>query len=57
MSNFHESDIVPLIEATNVKPMVNQIRYFIGNTQDNITNYCQENDILVEAFATAREAA
>ena len=51
VSNFHKSDIVPLIEATNVKPMVNQIRYFIGNTQDNITNYCQENDILVEAYS------
>lgn len=51
VSNFHKKDIEPLIEATNVKPMVNQIRYFLGNTQPNITNYCQANDILVEAYS------
>ena len=31
VSNFHKKDILPLIEATGFKPMVNQIRYFIGN--------------------------
>ena len=51
VSNFHEKDIRPLIEATGVKPMVNQIRFFIGNTQEPITKYCQENDILVEAYS------
>lgn len=51
VSNFHPEDIVPLIEATKVKPMVNQIRYFIGNTQEKVTTYCQENDILVEAYS------
>lgn len=51
VSNFHVNDILPLIEATNFKPMVNQIRYFIGNTQDVITNYCQQNDILIEAYS------
>lgn len=51
VSNFHPSDIEALIKETNVKPMVNQIRYFIGNTQDKITKYCQENDILVEAYS------
>lgn len=51
VSNFQVSDITPLIEATNFKPMVNQIRYFIGNTQNHITTYCQENDILIEAYS------
>ena len=51
VSNFHPGDIIPLIEATGVKPMVNQIRYFIGNTQQHITTYCQKNDILVEAYS------
>ena len=51
VSNFHPSDIKPLIEATNVKPMVNQIRFFLGNTQPSVTNYCQENDIIVEAYS------
>ena len=51
VSNFHVKDIEALIKATNFKPMVNQIRYFIGNTQEAITSYCQANDILVEAYS------
>ncbi len=51
VSNFHPENIEPLIKATNVKPMVNQIRYFLGNTQPRVTNYCQQNDILVEAYS------
>lgn len=51
VSNFAVKDITALIEATGVKPMVNQIRYFIGNRQDAITDYCQANEILVEAYS------
>lgn len=51
VSNFSISDIEYLIEKTNFKPMVNQIRYFIGNTQETLTKYCQDNNILVEAYS------
>ncbi len=51
VSNFHPKDIKAIYDATNVKPMVNQIRYFLGNTQPNITTYCRDNDILVEAYS------
>lgn len=51
VSNFHVKDIVALIEATGFVPAVNQIRYFIGNTQDQITKYCQEKGILIEAYS------
>ena len=51
VSNFHVKDIEALIEATGFKPMVNQIRFFIGNTQENITKYCQENNILIQAYS------
>ena len=51
VSNFLESDIKPLIEATGFKPMINQIRYFVGNTLRKLTKYCQDNDILVEAYS------
>lgn len=51
VSNFHVSDIENLIERTAFVPMVNQIRYFIGNTQSEITDYCQEQGILVEAYS------
>lgn len=51
VSNFHVSDIEALVKATGVAPIVNQIRYFIGNTQPAITDYCQKNNILIEAYS------
>ncbi|MGN0804519.1 MAG: aldo/keto reductase [Candidatus Coproplasma sp.] len=51
VSNFHPEHITPLIEATGVKPMVNQIRYFVGNTQEKVSGYCQREGILVEAYS------
>ncbi len=51
VSNFHPKDIISLIEATSFTPHVNQIRYFIGNTQKETTRFCQENNILVEAYS------
>ncbi len=51
VSNFHEADIKAVWDYTGVKPMVNQIRYFLGNTQPALTKYCQDNDILVEAYS------
>ena len=51
VSNFHPENIEPLIKATGVTPMVNQIRYFVGNTQDGICDYCQKHDILIEAYS------
>lgn len=51
VSNFHVKDIEAITQATGVLPMVNQIRYFIGNTQPTITDYCQKNNILIEAYS------
>jgi len=51
VSNFLPEDIIPLAEATGVMPMANQIRYFIGNTQPKVCEYCQNNNILVEAYS------
>lgn len=51
VSNFHESEITPLIAATGVTPAVNQIRFFIGNTQEAVTGYCRKAGILVQAYS------
>lgn len=51
VSNFAVKDIEAIVNATGVKPTVNQIRYFIGNRQDAITDYCQSNGILIEAYS------
>lgn len=51
VSNFHPENIEPLINATGVIPAVNQIRYFVGNTQDHICDYCKDKGILIEAYS------
>lgn len=51
VSNFQPTDIEPLIEATGFVPHVNQIRFFISNTQEHIVKYCKEKNILIEAYS------
>lgn len=51
VSNFLINDIKPLIDATGFAPMVNQIRYFVGNRQQALTEFCKENNILIEAYS------
>ena len=51
VSNFEVADLDSLIDATDVVPHANQIRWFVGNTQDAVTAYCQSNDILVEGYS------
>lgn len=51
VSNFHVKDIKAIVDATGFVPAVNQIRYFIGNCQNEITDYCQANGILIEAYS------
>ncbi len=51
VSNFHVKDMEALINATGVVPAVNQIRFFVGNTQNDIYEYCRKNGILIEAYS------
>lgn len=51
VSNFFPSDIENIVNATGFVPHVNQIRFFISNTQEAITSYCQKNNILIEAYS------
>ncbi len=51
VSNFEKEDIENLIKHSDVKPMVNQILTHIGNTQFDLIKYCQDNDIIVEAYS------
>ncbi len=44
-------DIENLIENGTIKPMVNQILTHVGKTPLPLINYCQENNILVEAYS------
>lgn len=51
VSNFSIDNIKNIYEATKFMPMVNQIRYFIGNTQPKLSEYCKDNNILIEAYS------
>jgi diketogulonate reductase-like aldo/keto reductase len=51
VSNFDQVDIENLIENGTIKPMVNQILTHVGKTPLHLINYCQENNILVEAYS------
>lgn len=51
VSNFQVDDLQELAKRTEVTPMVNQIRLFIGYMQEKLVDYCNEKDILVEAYS------
>jgi diketogulonate reductase-like aldo/keto reductase len=51
VSNFSVDDLEKLTAATDVVPHANQIRWFVGNTQDDVTAWCQERGVLVEGYS------
>ena len=51
LSNFQKEDVQNILDNCSVKPMVNQILVHIGNTPKELIKYCQDNDILVEAYS------
>jgi diketogulonate reductase-like aldo/keto reductase len=51
VSNFSVDDLEKLTAATDLVPHANQIRWFVGNTQDDVTAWCQEHGVLVEGYS------
>lgn len=51
VSNFEEIDLDNILNNCTVKPVVNQILAHIGNTPFDLIKYCQNKDILVEAYS------
>jgi diketogulonate reductase-like aldo/keto reductase len=51
VSNFSVDDLEKLTAATDVVPHANQIRWFVGNTQDDVTAWCQDHGVLVEGYS------
>ena len=51
VSNFQISDIESLVKTAEIKPMVNQILLHISNTRTELVDYCQKNNIVVEAYS------
>ncbi|MDF2908253.1 MAG: hypothetical protein K0R34_3574 [Herbinix sp.] len=51
ISNFEPKHIEPILAMCKYVPMVNQIRFHIGDRQEEIVNYCQKHDILITAYS------
>jgi len=51
VSNFDVHDLENILKTATVKPMVDQIQYYIGFTEPKITEFAKKNDILVEAYS------
>ena len=57
VSNFLREDLENLLTDCRVKPMVNQILCHISNTPLDLIDFCQANDILVEAYSPIAHGA
>ncbi len=51
VSNFLETDIENLLSVCEIPPMVNQIRVNVTHTPKALIHYCQQKQILVEAYS------
>ncbi|AVK64169.1 2,5-diketo-D-gluconic acid reductase [Lactobacillus sp. CBA3606] len=51
VSNFAVHDLKNLLKQAEVKPMVNQIQYYLGYTEPKITAFSTANGMLVEAYS------
>jgi diketogulonate reductase-like aldo/keto reductase len=57
VSNFSVSDLTAIIDNCNIIPMANQIKFYIGYTQEEITLFCRKNNILVEGYSPLASGA
>jgi diketogulonate reductase-like aldo/keto reductase len=51
VSNFSPLDLQAILDACDIVPMVNQIRFSVGFTQDETVAFCQKHNILIEAYS------
>lgn len=51
VSNFLPHHIETLMKTCSIKPMVNQLKLCPGITQPEVTGYCKEHNITVEAYS------
>ncbi len=57
LSNFLQDDIENILASCEIKPMVNQILAHVSNTPFELIEFCQKNDILVEAYSPIAHGA
>ncbi len=57
LSNFLQDDVENILANCRIKPMVNQVLAHISNTPMELIEFCQKNDILVEAYSPIAHGA
>lgn len=57
VSNFLIDDLENIMNNCEIKPMVNQVLCHIGNTPMDVIKFCQENDIVIEAYSPIAHGA
>ncbi|HZG85547.1 aldo/keto reductase [Paenibacillus sp.] len=57
LSNFLQDDVENILASCETKPMVNQILAHVSNTPLELIQFCQKNDILVEAYSPIAHGA
>jgi diketogulonate reductase-like aldo/keto reductase len=57
VSNFSVPDLNAIIDNCSIPPVANQIKFYIGYTQEEITLFCQKNNILVEGYSPLASGA
>ncbi len=50
VSNFAIDDVQNILDDCKVKPMINQVSTYIGNTPSELIDFCQGNGIVMEAY-------
>lgn len=51
ISNFEPQHIEPILAMCKHLPMVNQIRFHIGDRQQEVVDYCNKHGILITAYS------
>jgi len=51
VSNFNVSELNVILDQCSIKPMVNQIRFFIGNAQRATLEFCRRENIQVTGYS------
>lgn len=51
VSNFNSTELQRLIDNSEIVPAVNQIKFHIGDTKEELTKFCEDKGIIVEAYS------
>ena len=51
ISNFEPKHIESILAMCKYVPMVNQIRFHIGDRQEEVVDYCNKHEILITAYS------